>query len=83
MRNVCARNRAGEVRKLRPEWWKKQELAVNLAGSARVREKITARMSKKARFGRKFVGSSPGGRPKPLGSRENYGQNGGKSKFWP
>ena len=53
-------------RKLRPEWAKKQELAVNLAGSARVREKITAKMAEKASSGRKIGGNSPGGgAPKP------------------
>ena len=41
-----------------------------------IREKITARLVKKARFGRKIGGDS-------LGSRENYGQNGRKSKIWP
>ncbi|MDD7350397.1 MAG: hypothetical protein PUG66_11245 [Clostridiales bacterium] len=41
-----------------------------------VREKITARWVKKARFGRKIGG-------KLLGSRENYGQMDEKSKFGP
>ena len=53
--------------KLRPEWSKKQDLAVNLAGTARVREKITARLVEKARIGRKKGGDS-------LSSRGNYGQ---------
>ena len=55
---------------------KKQVLAVKSEGSRLVREKITARWVKKASIGRKVGGKS-------LGSRENYGQMGEKSKFWP
>ena len=51
-------------------------MAVKSEGAHWVREKITARMSEKARFGRKIGGGL-------LGSRENYGQNGRKSKIWP
>ena len=39
------------------------------------REKKTARMAKKASFGRKIRGSSLGVAPGPPYSRENYGQN--------
>ena len=67
---------AGFKRKLRPEWAKKQELAVKIVGARPIREKITARMGKKARISRKFSGVRSC-------SRENYGQNGRKSKFWP
>ena len=63
-------------RKLRPKWVKKQDLAVKSEESRWVQEKITAKMGEKARFGRKIRGKS-------LGSRENYGQIGEKSKIWP
>ena len=63
-------------RKLRPEWAKKQDLAVKLVGSRWVREIFTARLAEKASFGRKMGGDS-------LDSRENYGQNGLKNKIWP
>ena len=63
-------------RKLRPEWAKKQDLAVKLVGSRWVREIFTARLAEKARFGRKISGKS-------LGSRRNYGQIRRKSKIWP
>ncbi|MCI5883015.1 MAG: hypothetical protein MRZ84_03145, partial [Eubacterium sp.] len=62
---------------------KKQVLAVKSEGARwqlppghPIREIITARMEKKASFGRKIRGGSPD-------SRENYGQNGEKSKFCP
>ena len=51
-------------------------MAVKSEGACWIREEITARMAEKARIGRKTGG-------RLLGSRENYGQNGGKSKFWP
>ena len=66
----------GFERKLRPEWAKKQDLAVKSEGACWVRGKNTARMGEKARFGRKIGGGL-------LGSREKYGQNGRKSKIWP
>ena len=62
---------------------KKQDLAVKLEGARwelppghPIQEKITAKLGKKASFGRKIRGGS-------LDSRENYGQNGENSKFWP
>ena len=55
---------------------KKQVLAVKKEGACWVQEKITVRLDEKARFGRKMGGDS-------LGSRENYGQIGQNSKFWP
>ena len=54
-------------RKLRPEWLKKQDLAVKMEGTRWVRGEITARLGEKARFGRKKGADS-------LGSRGNYGQ---------
>ena len=54
---------------------KKQDLAVKLEGARwelppghPIQEKITAKLGKKASFGRKIRGGS-------LDSRENYGQN--------
>ncbi|MDY3774644.1 MAG: hypothetical protein SO023_05985 [Eubacterium sp.] len=55
---------------------KKARFGRKIRGARLVREKITSRWVKKARFGRKIGG-------KILGSRENYGQMGEKSKFWP
>ena len=47
---------------------KKQVLPVKIVGARRIQEKITAKLGKKASFGRKNCGGS-------LDSRENYGQN--------
>ena len=63
-------------RKLRPERAKKQDLAVKSEGACWIRGKITARMGKKARFGRKISGKS-------VDSRDIYGQIGLKNKIWP
>ena len=70
-------------RTLRPEKQKKQELAVKSEGACWVQEKITARLDEKARFGRKVGGEVARLSPGSPHSRENYGQNGRKSKIWP
>ena len=63
-------------RRKRPEWRKKQVLDVKTEGARwelppghPIQEKITARLGKKASFGRKIRGGL-------LDSRENYGQKG-------
>ena len=50
-------------RKLRPEWAKKQELAVKSGGTRPIQEKITARMAEKASPGRKIGGGLLGFAP--------------------
>ena len=70
-------------RKLRPDWQKKHVLAVKEEGTRWVREKITARLVKKASFGRKIGGEVAGFPPGSPHSRENYGQISEKSKIWP